>query len=92
MSHTPTHRTDTHAADLASIEKLHQQDIEFTLSQDPKGLIDTRPSTGCLFSWHQSCYFLSPSSQASSIDTPLGSIEVNAIPIPPLFRASATVP
>ncbi len=33
-------RTDTHAADLAAIEKLHQKDIEVTLSQDPKGLID----------------------------------------------------
>jgi uncharacterized protein (TIGR02246 family) len=31
---------DTHVADLAAIEKLHQQDIEATLSQDPKGLID----------------------------------------------------
>ncbi len=30
----------THAADLAAIEKLHQKDIEVTLSQDPKGLID----------------------------------------------------
>src|SRR5436853_5691126 len=28
------------AADLAAIEKLHQQDIGVTLSQDPKGLID----------------------------------------------------
>jgi ketosteroid isomerase-like protein len=34
------HRTDAHAADLAAIEKLHQQDIEVTLSQDPKGLLD----------------------------------------------------
>jgi hypothetical protein len=30
----------THAADLAAIEKLHQDDIEVTLSQDPKGLVD----------------------------------------------------
>jgi ketosteroid isomerase-like protein len=30
----------THAADLAAIEKLHQKDIEVTLPQDPKGLID----------------------------------------------------
>ena len=30
----------THAADLAAIEKLHQIDIEVTLSQDPKGLLD----------------------------------------------------
>jgi uncharacterized protein (TIGR02246 family) len=29
-----------HAADLAAIEKLHQKDIEVTLSQDPKGLLD----------------------------------------------------
>ncbi len=28
------------AADLAAIEKLHQEDIGVTLSQDPKGLID----------------------------------------------------
>jgi ketosteroid isomerase-like protein len=34
------HRTDAHAADMAAIEKLHQKDIEVTLSQDPKGLID----------------------------------------------------
>ncbi|MGA7920555.1 MAG: hypothetical protein WCA38_12910 [Candidatus Acidiferrales bacterium] len=30
----------THKADLAAIEKLHQKDIEFTLSQGPKGLTD----------------------------------------------------
>jgi ketosteroid isomerase-like protein len=30
----------THKADLAAIEKLHQEDIEATLTQDPKGLID----------------------------------------------------
>ena len=30
----------THSADLAAIEKLHQEDIEVTLSQDPKGLVD----------------------------------------------------
>ena len=33
-------RRDPHAADLAGIEKLHQKDIEVTLSQDPKGLMD----------------------------------------------------
>jgi len=33
-------RRDTHAADLEAIKKLHQKDIEVTLSQDPKGLID----------------------------------------------------
>ena len=33
-------RTDAHAADMAGIEKLHQKDIEVTLSQDPKGLLD----------------------------------------------------
>jgi hypothetical protein len=27
-------RRDMHAADLAAIEKLHQDDIKFTLSQD----------------------------------------------------------
>jgi len=30
----------THVADLAAIEKLHRADIEVTLTQDPKGLID----------------------------------------------------
>jgi uncharacterized protein (TIGR02246 family) len=33
-------RTVAHAADVAAIEKLHQKDIEVTLSQDPKGLLD----------------------------------------------------
>ena len=33
-------RRDKRAADLAAIEKLHQEDIQVTLSQDPKGLID----------------------------------------------------
>jgi ketosteroid isomerase-like protein len=31
---------DPHAADLAAIEKFHQEDIQVTLSQDPKGLLD----------------------------------------------------
>jgi uncharacterized protein (TIGR02246 family) len=30
----------THAADLAAIEKLHQEDIKATLTQDPKGLVN----------------------------------------------------
>jgi uncharacterized protein (TIGR02246 family) len=30
----------THAADLTAIEKAHQEDIEATLTQDPKRLID----------------------------------------------------
>jgi hypothetical protein len=30
----------THKADLAAIEKLHQEDIKVTLSQDPQGLAD----------------------------------------------------
>jgi len=30
----------THAANLAAIEKVHQEEIEVTLTQDPKGLID----------------------------------------------------
>jgi uncharacterized protein (TIGR02246 family) len=48
MSHTPQ-RIITHAADLAAIEKLHQQDIEVTLSQDPKGLIDVWAEDGVRF-------------------------------------------
>jgi uncharacterized protein (TIGR02246 family) len=35
-----THRTDTHAADLAAIEKLHRADIEATLTQNPNQLIN----------------------------------------------------
>ena len=34
------HKTDTHAADLAAIDKLHKEDIRVTLLQDPKGLLD----------------------------------------------------
>jgi uncharacterized protein (TIGR02246 family) len=49
MSHTSPHRTDTHAADLAAIEKLHQEDIEVTLSQDPKGLVDIWAEDGVRF-------------------------------------------
>jgi uncharacterized protein (TIGR02246 family) len=30
----------THKADSAAIEKLHQEDIEATLTQNPKGLVD----------------------------------------------------
>jgi uncharacterized protein (TIGR02246 family) len=33
-------RTETQATDLAAIEKLHQEDIEATLSQDPNQLIN----------------------------------------------------
>jgi uncharacterized protein (TIGR02246 family) len=33
-------RKDSHAIDLEAIEKLHQKDIEVTLPQDPKGLLD----------------------------------------------------
>jgi len=36
----------THMADLAAIEKLHQEDIEFTLSQNPKGLTDVWAEDG----------------------------------------------
>jgi ketosteroid isomerase-like protein len=31
---------NTHAADLAAIDKFHQEDIRVTLLQDPKGLVD----------------------------------------------------
>ena len=33
-------RKNTHAADLAAIEKLHRADIEATLTQDPSALIN----------------------------------------------------
>ena len=33
-------RRDMQSADLAAIEKAHQEDIEATLTQDPKGLLD----------------------------------------------------
>jgi uncharacterized protein (TIGR02246 family) len=36
----------THKADLAAIEKLNQEDIEVTLSQDPQGLIDVWSDDG----------------------------------------------
>jgi hypothetical protein len=37
----------THATDLAAIEKAHQEDIEATLTQDPKKLIDLWAGGGC---------------------------------------------
>ena len=37
---------DVHSADLAAIEKLHQEDIKVTLSQDPKGLVDVWDENG----------------------------------------------
>jgi hypothetical protein len=40
------HGTDTHAADLAAIARLDQEDIEVTLSQDPKGLADVWDENG----------------------------------------------
>lgn len=36
----------THAADLAAIEKLHQEDVDVTMSQDPKGLADVWAEDG----------------------------------------------
>jgi len=37
---TASRQTDTHAADLAAIEKLHKADEEATLTQDPTALTD----------------------------------------------------
>ncbi len=39
----------THTADLAAIEKLNQEDIEATLTQDPKRLIDLWAEDGVAF-------------------------------------------
>ena len=39
-------RRDTHAADLKAIKKLEQEDIQVTLSQDPKGLADVWAEDG----------------------------------------------
>ena len=39
----------TYPADLAAIEKVHQQDIRVTLTQDPKGLMDEWADDGVLF-------------------------------------------
>jgi len=39
----------THAADLAAIEKLQQEDIEATLTQDPKRLMDLWAEDGVAF-------------------------------------------
>jgi len=33
-----TYKTDTHAADLEAIEKLHKADVAATLTQDPRAL------------------------------------------------------
>jgi uncharacterized protein (TIGR02246 family) len=42
-------RPDTHAADLTAIKKVEQEDIEVTLSQDPKGLVDVWAEDGVRF-------------------------------------------
>jgi uncharacterized protein (TIGR02246 family) len=39
-------QSKAHAADLAAIERLDQEDIEVTLSQDPKGLADVWAEDG----------------------------------------------
>jgi uncharacterized protein (TIGR02246 family) len=39
----------THAADLAAIERAHQEDIEATLTQDPKRLMDLWAEDGVSF-------------------------------------------
>jgi ketosteroid isomerase-like protein len=39
----------THAEDLAAIEKAHQEDIEATLTQDPKRLMDEWAEDGVKF-------------------------------------------
>lgn len=52
-SHNATPATsprNTHAADLAAIEKLRQEDIAVTLVQDPKGLLDVWADDGVRFS------------------------------------------
>jgi ketosteroid isomerase-like protein len=43
------HSMETHAVDLAAIEKLHKEDIEVTLAQDPKGLLDIWTEDGVRF-------------------------------------------
>src|SRR5215472_16003232 len=40
------HRSDMHAADLEAIKKLEQEDIQVTLSQDPKRLVDVWAEDG----------------------------------------------
>jgi hypothetical protein len=39
----------THGADLAAIEKAHREDIEATLTQDPKRLMEEWTEDGVLF-------------------------------------------
>ena len=39
----------THKADLAAIEKLNQEEIDVTLTQDPKGLMDLWAEDGARF-------------------------------------------
>jgi uncharacterized protein (TIGR02246 family) len=38
--------SNTHAADLEAIKKLEQEDIQVTLSQDPKGLVEVWAEDG----------------------------------------------
>lgn len=40
---------DPHAADLAAIERLHQEDIRLTLSQERKGMLDLWTEDGVIF-------------------------------------------
>ncbi len=39
-------RTDTHAADVAAIQKLHRADVEATLTQDPSSLTNLSSDDG----------------------------------------------
>jgi len=52
---------NTRAADLAAIEKLHQQDIEVSLSQDPNGLVDI---------WTEDAVRLNPGNPLQSASRP----------------------
>ena len=61
----------THAADLVAIEKAHQQDIEATLTQDPKQLIDL---------WAEDAVAFYPGSPLRSASKPLGLRMRNSTP------------
>ena len=39
-------RRETHGADFEAIKKVEREDIEVTLSQDPKGLVDVWAEDG----------------------------------------------
>lgn len=67
----------TSAADLAAIKKLEQEEIEVTLSQDPKGLIDL---------WAEDAVNFNPGSPPAVGSRPLSLSMRNFAPSTPASR------